>query len=654
MSPTKSRLSHEIADLDARAGTIAGKEGELDKLDAELHEQKAEADKRDAELAALELALAAREEGAKAKAAADIRAALAEARKGLDAEWKEFAAERDDIRERDIQLARLREDVEDTRVLYERRIEEKVSQEVALERQRMAALQRQLTGLVEDNDSLRQQLEEYDKVRRARPGAEYDPGTLIDDIRRLKEENRELHLRQAPAELTSDLARLREAEQCWQEDRAFLIAETERLQRQLAAFQVSAFERERLEHVKDALESTVGAYKDEVTRLREQADGLRQRAEGRSPFPQCSKMDDDFSGPRDDLQTNPVPLDTAIPQVRNYLARQFGLYYSEADLRIFLAGLAATKLHLLQGVSGIGKTQLPLRFAEAIGATAVTVAVGADWRTPQELTGYYNAFERRFYESDFTQALYQANCPQFWHQPFFIVLDEMNLSHPEQYFSDVLSVLERKSDRYPGLNLMTAEVTPAPRWLRNGRRLPLPRNVWFIGTANQDETTVGFAEKTLDRSNVLELPPRPDQFDPAAAEALPPYSLAAWDAAFKAAVRSHAAAADQVSRFLQGKLANRLYADFRIAAGPRTVNQLDRFVPMMVAAGGTIGEAADHILAMKVLRKIRGRYEFRRDKIVAFHDELPELWRTLGDCGLDLPIRSLQLLEDELHERGAD
>ena len=305
----------------------------------------------------------------------------------------------------------------------------------------------------------------------------------------------------------ADLDRLGDAEQTWREDRTLLLQETELLNRQLASFHISAFERDRLEHVNAALQATAEAYKDEVERLREQADGLRQRAEGASPFPQCSKMDDKYVGARDGLCNDVIPLHAFVLQVRDFLAQQHELYYSETDLRAFVAGMAATKLHILQGVSGIGKTQLPLQFAEAIGATAVTVAVGADWRIPQELTGYYNAFERRLRVRLHAGGL-PGNCPQFQHQPFFVVLDEMNLSHPEQYFSDVLSILERKKDQRLGLTLMTAEVTPSPKLLRDGRRLLLPNNVWFVGTANQDETTVGFAEKTLDRSNVLELPPR--------------------------------------------------------------------------------------------------------------------------------------------------
>ena len=107
-----------------------------------------------------------------------------------------------------------------------------------------------------------------------------------------------------------------------------------------------------------------------------------------------------------------------------------------------------------------------------------------------------------------------------------------------------------------------------------------------------------------------------------------------------------------MASFLRGELATRLHADFRIGVGPRSLNQLNSFVSAFVAAGGTMGEAADYVLAMKVLRKVRGRYEFRRDKIAALRDELQSYWRGLGDCGLDSPQRSVQLLNDELHERG--
>jgi hypothetical protein len=671
------RLWEDVAQIKAAftAGSkrAADKEGELDdrelelaaaesrhrsasdrlaEQEADLRRRTAEADERDAELAKLEVALAVREEEAKTRATGDVRDALKQAREELDAQRAEVAAERARIRERDIELTLLQEDLQDTKQLYDKRLTDKVSQEVGQHQLRMGLLERRTQELVADNQRLEQQVADFDRARRAQPGGEYDPGALLAEVQRLESDNKELRAQLAPADLASELDRLRDAEQTWREDRTLLLQENEVLNKQLASFHISAFERDRLEHVNAALQSTAEAYKDEVDRLREQAEGLRQRAEGASPFPQCTKMDDEYSGARDDLRNDVIPLHTFVPQVRDFLAQQHRLYYSETDLRVFVAGMAATKLHVLQGVSGIGKTQLPLQFAEAIGAKARTVAVGADWRTPQELTGYYNAFERRFYESEFTQAVYQANCPRFRHQPFFVVLDEMNLSHPEQYFSDVLSILERKHEKDQGLALMTAEVTPAPKWLRDGRLLPLPDNIWFVGTANQDETTVGFAEKTLDRSNILELPARPEGFAPAPTDVPLVYSLTAWEKTFLQAAEAHEAESDRVTRFLRGGLATRLHADFRIGVGPRSLNQLGDFVSTFVAAGGTVGEAADHVLAMKVLRKVRGRYEFRRDKIAALRDELPDFWIGLGDCGLDFPERSIQLLDDELHERG--
>src|SRR5262249_25916943 len=159
---------------------------------------------------------------------------------------------------------------------------------------------------------------------------------------------------------------------------------------------------------------------------------------------------------------------------------------------------------------------------------SAVVSVGADWRTPQDLMGYYNAFERRFYESEFTQSLYRAQCPAHADQPFFVVLDEMNLSHPEQYFNDVLSALEREAKRADQIDLvlMTSAVDPAPRLLRDGRKLPVPRNVWFVGTANHDETTLHFADKTYDRAHVMELPTRYERFKTKPVDPLPPLSWA--------------------------------------------------------------------------------------------------------------------------------
>ena len=139
-----------------------------------------------------------------------------------------------------------------------------------------------------------------------------------------------------------------------------------------------------------------------------------------------------------------------------------------------------------RGSAVTGKTSLPRAFARAIGATSSLVEVQSGWRDRNDLLGYYNAFEKRFYESEFLQALYRAQQPSHLALPYLIILDEMNLSHPEHYFADFLSALEQRQTEQR-ISLLTARVDGAPQLLEESRWLRIPDNVWFIGTANHDE-----------------------------------------------------------------------------------------------------------------------------------------------------------------------
>ena len=87
-----------------------------------------------------------------------------------------------------------------------------------------------------------------------------------------------------------------------------------------------------------------------------------------------------------------------------------------------------------------------------------------------------------------------------------ILLDEMNLSRPEQYFAEFLSAIEKNDPLDRLINLSKSRLPHAPRMLVEGRRIRVPRNVWFIGTANHDETTNEFADKTYDRAHIMTLP----------------------------------------------------------------------------------------------------------------------------------------------------
>ena len=85
---------------------------------------------------------------------------------------------------------------------------------------------------------------------------------------------------------------------------------------------------------------------------------------------------------------------------------------------------------------------------EAIDGEKTVIPVESSWRDRNELLGYYNDFNRKFTAKEFTCQLYRAGMPYYNDTPFFIILDEMNLSRVEYYFADFLSVLEDKKENW--------------------------------------------------------------------------------------------------------------------------------------------------------------------------------------------------------------
>jgi MoxR-like ATPase len=123
------------------------------------------------------------------------------------------------------------------------------------------------------------------------------------------------------------------------------------------------------------------------------------------------------------------------------------LYFRLEDIQLLIAGLAMSQLHIFQGISGTGKTSLAKAFAKAMGGHCTDIAVQAGWRDRDDLLGHYNAFEKRFYERDCLQGLYRAQTNAYKDRCNIILLDEMNLSRPEQYFAEFLSALEKNDSK---------------------------------------------------------------------------------------------------------------------------------------------------------------------------------------------------------------
>ncbi len=178
--------------------------------------------------------------------------------------------------------------------------------------------------------------------------------------------------------------------------------------------------------------------------------------------------------------------------------RKSNLIFSDQLVARYTASLLTKPFVILTGLSGSGKTQLAKSFARWIAQSddqVCIVPVGADWTNRDPLLGYPNGLKNTEYvlpETGVLQLLLRAvDNPQ---QPYFLILDEMNLSHVERYFSDFLSGMESRSPIL--LHDLNNKMVP--------KQINLPVNVFITGTVNIDETTYMFSPKVLDRANVIE------------------------------------------------------------------------------------------------------------------------------------------------------
>lgn len=184
--------------------------------------------------------------------------------------------------------------------------------------------------------------------------------------------------------------------------------------------------------------------------------------------------------------------------------------------RRYITSLLAKPFVILTGNSGTGKTRISKQFAEYLEVADTNgdknwliVPVGADWTDNARVLGFYNPLAEngkgKYEKTGILRLIERANNnPE---TPYFLILDEMNLSHVERYFSDFLSHMETPDnpfelDGYKNKDNEDEEPTG---------KLPYPENLFVIGTVNIDETTYMFSPKVLDRANVIEF--KPDKED---------------------------------------------------------------------------------------------------------------------------------------------
>lgn len=356
-------------------------------------------------------------------------------------------------------------------------------------------------------------------------------------------------------------------------------------------------------------------------------------------------------------------LSELVTHVRNYAGsrpKDKRLFYTENDIRAFLSGMAVSRLILLEGMSGTGKSSLPRIFSEAISGFNKLIPVESSWRDRNELLGYYNDFNKKFNAKTFTIELYRRSKRQCNSIPSFIVLDEMNLARIEYYFSDFLAILQEPDHEKWLIELVSSDMRTLPMelpenfkermkiedasiydiWkkimdtrqgnlksetteedknklssyleklnlltgakdLEDGRKVRVTDNIWFIGTANKDESTFEISDKVYDRAQIVSLNKKGTDEGNYLDVNERFISVEQLSSLFDEAISANKYKQEVVNRL--NELDNLLINEFDLSFGNRIVTQAVDFAGVFTAAGGTIDDALDYQISTKILRKV--------------------------------------------------
>lgn len=324
-------------------------------------------------------------------------------------------------------------------------------------------------------------------------------------------------------------------------------------------------------------------------------------------FPALSMMDEEYEGYAvESVVSDNLTLNEIATRFRNYLAKEEKLYFDIDTIRFFVSGFAASHFMILEGLSGTGKSSLPRYFAKFINANLLFVPVQATWRDKTNLIGYFNDFSKAYSETEFLTSLYHANYnPDMIHM---FVLDEMNISRVEYYFADFLSVLEYPEEEWK-IKIMQLPYNFIPPAKLDDGVIQIPNNVYFVGTANKDDSTFTITDKVYDRAITIDFDNRNDAFNVNGDASTINLSRSALAKLYQEAKnnKSYQMTDNDYQKFQT--ISDYIYEQFDITFGNRILNQISELVPVFVSCGGTKEEALDFLLSRKVISKIEGRFE---------------------------------------------
>lgn len=341
--------------------------------------------------------------------------------------------------------------------------------------------------------------------------------------------------------------------------------------------------------------------------------------EGLSRFYMLNQLDKLDPGINDDLFTKGLELESICNDFRNYCANKLHLYYDIKDIRRFISSLGVSHILILQGMSGTGKTSLAYAFGEYINNKTVVIPIQPMWKERTDLIGYYNEFTKKFNETTFLEKLYEANIKK---DVYITVLDEMNIARIEYYFAEFLSLLELPNPESRYLDVVSDVWPTDPKLLEEGR-LKLPVNMYFIGTANNDDSTFAISDKVYDRAMIINLDYKSEPFEGEETDGIY-LNYNDLDDLFSYAIETYSISKRTLLKL--EKLDEYLIDKFHLTFGNRIMKQIKQYIPIYLCCGGEELDALDDILARKIFRKLESQNPIyvrsEADNLLNFIEEL--------------------------------
>ena len=357
-----------------------------------------------------------------------------------------------------------------------------------------------------------------------------EASALSSKVEELRSEKFELlQLKRDEENLRSEVSRLKDKEETAIERLQSLTAELDSMQAKRTELQSSLDE---ALVRKEVINSEVAQLEDKIRKLEE---NMRRGEAYVANLEAESK-----SGPSDenrlqDLTIPPECLTSSWPKKKaseseikalDRLQKSLemsGTIFSKRTIHAFHTSLKTalvSPLTVLAGISGTGKSMLPQRYADTMGMSFLKIPVQPRWDGPQDLFGFYNYIEKRFKATELARALvhmdpynWQNLAERYENRILLVLLDEMNLARVEYYFSEFLSRLEgrpaKESEainkaRLPSeLEIDLGPDNSDPDKEQLSKRVYVGQNVLFVGTMNEDESTLTLSDKVMDRANIL-------------------------------------------------------------------------------------------------------------------------------------------------------